>query len=92
MDIVCILTDKNTNYIIENNELFYKTKSNDKILTCKFNKIISNEYRMYTNYYSEVIRDVKDNSLKVPIEKKSVTLFYLENTMKIFISNRKNHR
>ncbi len=70
MDIVCILTDKNTNYVIGNNELFYKTKSNDKILTCKFNKIISNEYRMYTNYYSEVIRDIKDNSLKVPIEKK----------------------
>lgn len=75
MDIVCILTDKNTNYVIGNNELIHKT--NNKILTCKFNKIIHSEYRMYSNYYSEIIRDIKDNSLKVPVEKKTSTVILL---------------
>ena len=77
MDVICVLNDKNTNYIINNNEIIYKTEPNNKNISCKFHKIINDSYKMTTNYYSEIIFELKENSLSVPINKKINTVVLL---------------
>ncbi len=84
MDVICILNDSNNNYIINNNEISYKSQIIKKKLSCKFTKLINNEQNMLTTYYSEIINDLKDNSLKVPTSKKSKTIFLVGDHEKNF--------
>jgi hypothetical protein len=83
MDVICILNDVNSNYIINNNEIIYsigdacKSDFIEKQLSCKFSKIINNDNRMSTNYYSEIIYDLKENSLRVPSVKNTNTIFLI---------------
>ena len=77
MDVICILNDVNSNYIINDNEIIYKSDFMDKKLSCKFSKMINNDNRMSTNYYSEIIYELKENSLKVPSVKNTNTIFLI---------------
>lgn len=85
MDVICILNDKNNKYIINDNELVFKTHSLDKILSCKFNKIINNNYRMLTNYNSEIIYNLKENSLKLPVIQNIETVLLIGQHNETFI-------
>ena len=40
MDVICVLNDKNTNYIINNNEIIYKTNQTTKIFLVNFIKLL----------------------------------------------------
>lgn len=77
MDIICILNDSNTNYIINNNEIIYKSQIINKNFSCKFSKIIESKKPMLTNYCSEIINGLKENSLTVPVSKKTQTIFLI---------------
>ena len=66
MDVICILNDMNGNYIINNNELIYKSDSINTQLSCKFSKIINNDSKITTNYFFEIIYDLKKKSLNAP--------------------------
>lgn len=84
MDVICILNDSNTNYIIKNNEISYKSQIINKNISCKFSRIINNGRTMLSNYHSEIINDLKENSLKVPTSKKSNTIFLIGEHNKTF--------
>ena len=82
MDVICILNDVNSNYIINDNEIIYdqveyKSDFMEKKLSCKFSKIINNDNIMSTNYNSEIIYDLKKNSLKIPSVKNTNTIFLI---------------
>jgi hypothetical protein len=83
MNVICILNDSNNNYIINNNEISYKSQIINKNLSCKFTKLI-NRQKMSTTYYSQIIDDLKDNSLKVPTNKTSKTIFLIGDHEKHF--------
>ncbi len=84
MDVICILNDSNNNYIINNNEILYKSQNLNKNLLCKFTKLINNGQKMSTTYYSQIINQLKDNSLKVPTIKTSKTVFLIGDHEKHF--------
>lgn len=82
MDVICILNDVNSNFIINDNEIIYKYKDYksdfiEKKLSCKFSKIINNNNRMSSNYYSEIINGLKESSLNVPSVKNTNSIFLI---------------
>lgn len=78
MDIICILNDKINNYIIKNNELVYKSDLLTKDISCKFNKLYNNK-EISDNYNNEIIYNLKENSLKIPIDKNIESVILIGN-------------